>query len=87
MGCYSYVAGTLGLPLKVCFHTADGARNLYIRTWIYCLVLIINFKLSMRYCFHNNASLLANGFGCGFWATFSEELGREWIMQASLALS
>jgi len=32
------------------------------------------------------AFLVAYGFGCEFWAPFSEELGRKWIMQASLAL-
>lgn len=31
------------------------------------------------------AFLVAYGFGCEFWAPFSEELGRKWIMQASLA--
>lgn len=30
--------------------------------------------------------LVAYGFGCEFWAPFSEELGRKWIMQASLGL-
>jgi MFS family permease len=32
------------------------------------------------------AFLVAYGFGCEFWAPFSEELGRKWIMQASLSL-
>jgi MFS family permease len=32
------------------------------------------------------AFLVSYGFGCEFWAPFSEELGRKWIMQASLAL-
>ena len=32
------------------------------------------------------AFLVAYGFGCEFWAPFSEELGRRWIMQSSLAL-
>ncbi|KAM0701941.1 hypothetical protein Q7P35_010851 [Cladosporium inversicolor] len=32
------------------------------------------------------AFLVAYGFGCEFWAPFSEELGRKWIMQASLFL-
>lgn len=32
------------------------------------------------------AFLVAYGFGCEFWAPFSEELGRKWIMQASLGL-
>lgn len=32
------------------------------------------------------AFLVAYGFGCELWAPFSEELGRKWIMQASLAL-
>lgn len=32
------------------------------------------------------AFLVAYGFGCEFWAPFSEELGRRWIMQASLGL-
>jgi MFS family permease len=32
------------------------------------------------------AFLVAYGFGCEFWAPFSEELGRKWIMQTSLLL-
>ena len=32
------------------------------------------------------AFLVAYGFGCELWAPFSEELGRKWIMQASLLL-
>jgi MFS family permease len=32
------------------------------------------------------AFLVAYGFGCESWAPFSEELGRKWIMQASLSL-
>lgn len=32
------------------------------------------------------AFLVSYGFGCEFWAPFSEELGRRWIMQASLLL-
>ncbi|KAL1583209.1 hypothetical protein WHR41_07963 [Cladosporium halotolerans] len=32
------------------------------------------------------AFLVAYGFGCEFWAPFSEELGRKWIMQVSLGL-
>lgn len=37
-------------------------------------------------CLGQMAFLVAYGFGCEFWAPFSEELGRKWIMQVSLGL-
>lgn len=39
-----------------------------------------------RVSFGNMAFLMSYAFGCEIWAPWSEELGRKWLMQASLLL-